>query len=336
MEEEGREEEHWVEGTNSQWVKCVHCNRQMTKMDARRNGCSNIKCEFHATYPYFKKFKMAETKLNHTFTRNPSAQSSSSCKIIGIYNVKGDNRLAIDEQYRLPIPPQPPGSMRIVCISDTHETKIRDIPPGDVLVHAGDFTYEGQPDAVAAFNHWLGNLPHKHKIVIAGNHDITFDLDYYEKNWKRYNSDKQDAIATKNLLTNCIYLEDSEVTIDGIRFYGSPWQPEFCDWAFNVKTEEEIRKYWDLIPIGVDVLLTHGPAKGHGGITFDRIEVGCPELKKAILERVKPTLHVCGHIHEGYGVSKEGNTYFVNASSVNYSYLPKNNPIVVDIIKTNT
>jgi Icc-related predicted phosphoesterase len=290
----------------------------------------NSECEFKESYPYLQQISMEETKLNHTFTRNPTSDKPSACKVVGVYNCGGAT-YNTDQQFRGEIPPQPFGVMRIVCLSDTHETKIKNVPLGDVLVHAGDFTYEGQPDAVHAFNCWLGQLKHKHKIVIAGNHDVTFDVPYYKKNWTRYNSDKKDPIATKNLLTNCIYLEDSEVTIDGVRFWGSPWQPEFCNWAFNVKTEEEIRKYWDLIPVGVDVLLTHGPPKGHGGLCYDRREVGCPELLKAITERVKPALHVCGHIHEGYGVTTDGTTHFVNASSVNLSYLPTNQPIVVDL-----
>ena len=70
----------------------------------------------------------------------------------------------------------PSQTIKFVCVSDTHNlTNKIQVPEGDVLIHAGDFTNSGKPDEVEWFNKWLGNLPHKHKIVIAGNHDITFD-----------------------------------------------------------------------------------------------------------------------------------------------------------------
>ena len=104
--------------------------------------------------------------------------------------------------------------MCIVCLSDTHSRhdRIR-VPPGDVLVHAGDATMAGRVEEIAAFNHWLGALPHRHKILIAGNHDWLFETD--------------PALA-ESLITNAVYLRDSCVTIEGVKFYGSPWQPLSC------------------------------------------------------------------------------------------------------------
>jgi len=256
-------------------------------------------------------------------------------KILGVYNIKGDIVYRqIAPEYMVPIPPKPEGATRFVCISDTHESKIQldFIPDGDVLLHAGDFTYKGGPSAVKEFNDWLGTLPHKHKVVIAGNHDVTFDIPFYNRKWQSYTNKKLDPMAVKNSLTNCIYLEDSEITVCGFRIYGSPWQPEFCDWAFNVIGQEAIKKYWDLIPTGIDVLMTHGPPLGHGGLCQpSRHDAGCPELLKAI-KRTKPLVHVAGHIHEGYGVSKVDGTVCVNASTVNYHYKVRNNPVVFDMI----
>jgi Icc-related predicted phosphoesterase len=275
-----------------------------------------------------------ETKSIHTFPRNPSSSHTSTCKVIAVYNVYREIYYEIDASYTEKIGPKPEGTMRIVCISDTHESFFKKIPDGDVLIHAGDFTYTGEEARVKEFNNWLGEQPHKHKIVIAGNHEITFEKEYYNKKWSRFHSEKSDPEYAKNQLTNCVYLEDSEITIDGVRFYGSPWQPEFEDWAFNVKSQAAIKKYWDDIPIGVDVLITHGPPKGHGGKTMRRRDdVGCPVLLDTILNRVKPALHVSGHIHEGYGVSRQGDIYFVNASSMNYRYDLVNQPVVVDLIK---
>jgi len=274
-----------------------------------------------------------DTECIHNFVRNLSQTTTSTCKVIGVYNVGGEiHRGDIDNSYMVGIPPKLPGVMRIVCISDTHECyQIQNIPDGDVLIHGGDFTMDGIPEKVLAFNNWLGKLPHKNKIVIAGNHDVTFDINYYNANWLTYHPEKYDSIKIKNLLTNCVYLEDSEVTIDGVRFYGSPWQPEYHNWAFNA-VGEDIKKYWDLIPKGVDVLITHGPPLGYGGTCENGFDGGCPELLKTIIE-IKPVLHVCGHIHEGYGASRKEDTYFINACSVNLNYKPVNRPIVVDLVR---
>src|ERR1044071_5799984 len=88
--------------------------------------------------------------------------------------------------------------MRIVCISDTHSRHDQiEVPPGDVLVHAGDSTMVGRVEEIAKFDHWLGRLPHPHKILIAGNHDWLFE--------------KEPSLA-ESLITNAVYLRDSSVT----------------------------------------------------------------------------------------------------------------------------
>ena len=115
----------------------------------------------------------------------------------------------------------------------------RSIPEGDVLLHTGDFTMRGDEQEVINFNQWLGTLPHKHKIVIAGNHELSFDPDFPKgenRNSRSGNTGKNGiAEKMKALLTNCIYLEDSSVTIYGVKIYGSPYQPEFGNWAFPLK-----------------------------------------------------------------------------------------------------
>jgi len=90
------------------------------------------------------------------------------------------------------------------------------------------------------------------------------------------------------------------VIIEGVKFYGSPWQPRFFDWAFNLDRGEEIKKKWDLIPMDTDVLITHGPPYGILDLTHEGEKVGCEELMKAVL-RVQPKIHIFGHIHEAYG-----------------------------------
>ncbi len=210
--------------------------------------------------------------------------------------------------------------MRLVLISDTHSRHrlIGKVPEGDVLVFAGDLMTSGkEAGEVFDFNDWLGGLPHKHKIVIAGNHDWLFQL--------------QPGFA-RSLLTNATYLEHSGCEIDGIRFWGAPVQPEFGGWAFNVERGAAIRRYWDMIPAGTDVLITHGPPMGQCDKTHPMSyeHIGCEELAIAV-DRIRPQLHVFGHIHGGAGQTYKDSTRFVNASFLNEAYRPAYGPTVVDI-----
>jgi len=179
----------------------------------------------------------------------------------------------------------------------------------------------GLPKDIKSFSDFLGRLPHPHKVVIAGNHDLTFDEANYDDLWKRFrHSEKYDTKATKDLLQNCIYLEDAQVEILGFKIWGSPWQPEFCDWAFNLPRGEKLEDKWNLIPEDIDILITHGPPLGHGDLCTHGGRVGCVHLLDAVEHRIKPKYHIFGHIHEGYGCTTNGVTTFINASTCNYSY----------------
>jgi Icc-related predicted phosphoesterase len=114
----------------------------------------------------------------------------------------------------------------------------------------------------------------------------------------------------------------------GIKFYGSPWQPWFCDWAFNLQRGPEIKAKWDLIPLDTQVLITHGPPLGYGDKTFENELVGCQDLLNAILA-IKPRYHICGHIHEGMGISCNEYTTFLNVSSCDPWYSIANPPAVI-------
>ena len=206
-------------------------------------------------------------------------------------------------------------SIRLVAISDTHGLhRHLTIPDGDILVHAGDITGHGQVEQVADFNEWLGTLPHRHKLVIAGNHDFCFE---------------DQPVETAALLTNCIYLFDEAITLDGLYFYGTPWQPWFFDWAFNLRRGSEIRAKWELIPPETDVLITHGPPLGYGDLTSRGEYVGCADLLESVRQK-RPKLHIFGHIHEGYGMTHNQHTTFINASSCTLQYQPAQRPIVYD------
>ena len=207
------------------------------------------------------------------------------------------------------------GTMRIVCISDTHGLHARiKIPSGDILIHAGDISGRGKLEEVSAFNSWLGTLPHPHKIVIAGNHDFCFE--------------RAPEIA-EPLITNARYLRDRLTEVQGLKIYGSPWQPWFWDWAFNLQRGPEIRAKWDLIPDHTDILVTHGPPAGFGGTTRSGEDVGCVDLADRV-SRIKPRLHVFGHIHEAYGKYADAHTTYYNASICNYNYQPIHPPWIYD------
>jgi Icc-related predicted phosphoesterase len=119
--------------------------------------------------------------------------------------------------------------------------------------------------------------------------------------------------------------------VEDILFYGSPWQPYFGDWAFNLRRGPEIRAKWDAIPEGTDILITHGPPLGHGDRTVYGKEVGCADLMAAI-DRIRPKYHVFGHIHEAYGISAGASTTFVNASNCGLYYSELHPPVVFDYL----
>jgi Icc-related predicted phosphoesterase len=206
--------------------------------------------------------------------------------------------------------------MRIVAISDTHmrHHKIA-VPEGDVLVHAGDFTKRGSMKDVDAFNTWLGTLPHRHKLVIAGNHDWAF---------------QKTPAEARAALNHATYLEDEGVELDGVRFWGSPWQPWFLSWAFNLQRGAEIAQKWALIPARTDVLITHGPPLGFGDRCVGGEEVGCADLLARIRE-LRPRAHIFGHIHEGSGVRTDEHTTYVNASVLDVAYEVAYPPRVIDL-----
>ncbi len=217
--------------------------------------------------------------------------------------------------------------MKITCISDTHNQHLH-IPPdwlegGDVLVHAGDVSSRGTFREVEEFLAWFNEQPYTHKIMIAGNHDFWFE--------KVSNFAVNEILAEK--YPNITYLRDSGVEIDGVKFWGSPVQPWFYDWAFN-KVGTEICVHWDMIPLDTDVLITHGPMKGILDMTLRGVSTGCPYLLEKSAEMTNLKLFVCGHIHEAYGKFEfpDGGV-FVNASTLNFNYKVQNKPIVVEINK---
>ncbi len=212
--------------------------------------------------------------------------------------------------------------MRIVCISDTHSLHDRiQVPDGDLLIHAGDFSGHGSERDVIECNRFLGSLPHKHKIITAGNHDFLCE--------------KMPALA-QQLFTHAKLLLDQEVTIDGKRIFMSPWTPRYGHWAY-MRPREAMKQVWERIPEGIDILVTHGPPATildtvedwYGG-KIRPIPMGCSHLLTRV-KQVRPKLHVFGHIHEGHGQLVQDGIHFVNAAICTRHYRPTNPPIVVDL-----
>lgn len=188
------------------------------------------------------------------------------------------------------------------------------IPDGDVLVHAGDWSGgRGSISQMQDLNAWFGTLPHKHKLITAGNHDSPAE---------------HDPAFAENLFTNARLVLDKSAVINGFKFYLSPWTPTFFDWHFMRDRGPDIARKWARIPDDTDVLVTHGPPMG----ILDQCpqSVGCQDLLDRV-RIVKPKLHIFGHIHEGAGQILSEGTRFVNASSCDWRYRPVNAPIVIDL-----
>lgn len=184
--------------------------------------------------------------------------------------------------------------MRIIQISDTHSKHhlLTDLPAGDVIVHCGDITENGTEEEVLDFLNWFITLPYQHKIFVTGNHDLCL--------W--------DATGIEDLPENVHFLQDCECEIEGIKFFGL---------AYNHSEQ--------LLPFGVDVLVTHEPPL----MLLDEsnhIHWGNAPLRKRVLE-VMPRYHLFGHAHEAYGTEKQQGIIFSNAALLDNSnqlrYRPK-------------
>jgi len=212
--------------------------------------------------------------------------------------------------------------MKICIISDTHNKhkRLAKLPEADVIIHCGDMTSMGHAHEIVEFMKWFSRLEqYKYKICIAGNHDWLFDTNR--------------LIAREKIPenVNVIYLEDQEVIIDGVKFYGTPVQLPFMNWAFN-KPEERLIPHWQAIPDDTDVLITHQPPYGiFDWSAYDKKATGSPSLYFEVVERIKPKIHCFGHIHSGHGVKIIENTTFINGSNLDEDYMCVYDPILIEI-----
>lgn len=216
--------------------------------------------------------------------------------------------------------------MKVTAISDIHGRIWPEFnEPGDLLILAGDL-YEcerhGPASPYEQLFPWLNRQPFKYKVVVAGNHDWWF---YRHRN---------ETVGTPQ---GIIYLQDAGVVLDGVSIWGSPWQPLFCHWAFNLP-EDQLAEKFMCIPSGVDILVTHGPRYGTcdtvtqhhivnlSGDVTEVYHLGSTALRTSV-NRAKPRWHISGHIHSAdHDVQDDGTTKSVNVSMLNEDYTPAFNP----------
>lgn len=207
---------------------------------------------------------------------------------------------------------------KILVAADLHGF-LPEVQECDLLLIAGDICIDGSPLEQArwlsdVFQPWLEAIPARNVVACAGNHDVI---------WER-----NPSLVPKDL--RWTYLQDEHVVVDGLKIWGTPWQPIFLplfDWAFNA-TEDKLEMAFDLIPHDTDILVCHGPPYGYGDKTYTGEHVGSKAMLDAI-RRVQPEFVVCGHIHCAHGRYKVGRTCVVNASLINETYTMLSKPILL-------
>jgi len=212
---------------------------------------------------------------------------------------------------------------RITVISDTH-TKHKELylPGGDILIHAGDIMNSGyNVNDIKSFLKWFESQDYEELIFIAGNHDRMFE------------NNKDIVSRLLESYPAVTYIEDDYVMIDDIKIYGSPWQPEFYNWAFNLpRRGPGLMSKWQAIPDDIDILITHGPPQEHldtSGYPWSQTLLGC-ELLRVRVDEIKPKIHVFGHIHGSAGYKEHNGTHFFNASVLSEDYHHANDGITFD------
>lgn len=194
-------------------------------------------------------------------------------------------------------------TLRLVLIADTHAYHHELLlPPGDVLIAAGDVTQHGERAELDDFLSWFSAQPHPHKLLIAGNHDHALER----------LPDVSALLASQGI----IWLHERLVVIEEVRFWGASWVQMSADWAFSSPTGHIARERWEKLPEGLDVLITHTPARGMGDRGHGGARYGCAALSER-LEALEhpPRLHAFGHVHECGGLWAEGGRVSCNVTT---------------------
>lgn len=212
--------------------------------------------------------------------------------------------------------------MKVVIFSDTHFNPVPiSLPECDLALFCGDCSFPGKRQEFESFIDWFEQQPAGQKAMTPGNHD-----------WycAREPVKAKEYAAAKGVN----FLIDEGADLCGLKIWGTPYQPLFCNWAFNVTDYHALDNHYDLIPNGLDFLITHCPPHGVLDMTpinsfHSRPEhVGSGRLSLAI-KRAEPRFNVFGHIHNGYGTRLMSTTTFINASICTEEYEPTNKVIIV-------
>ncbi|KAK3084925.1 hypothetical protein FSP39_021524 [Pinctada imbricata] len=229
--------------------------------------------------------------------------------------------------------------VRIVHISDTHRHHndiVDKVPDGDILIHSGDFwrnRYKylkldvDHEQAIKDMNDFFSKQPHKLKIFVGGNHEVSF------------NGLTREEI--QDSLPSVTYLQDSSVVYKNIKIHGSPWiKSRFVSAKGFATDDNKLRHIWSRIPTDIDVLVTHMPPNGirdlgrvkffksfytshdvctlcneiHYGFTHQGSQI----LREVVLQNVRPRLHLFGHMHSSAGIREIQDTVFSNAAQPAY------------------
>jgi Icc-related predicted phosphoesterase len=208
-------------------------------------------------------------------------------------------------------------ALRLVLLSDTHQRHREvEVPDADILIHAGDFTMLSKSmSAIADFNTWLGELPHRHKIIVPGNHEYFLEADP----------------SRRSMLTNAIVLINEGTEIERLRIWGTPITPLYSG-AFGLSSSNDRKQVYAQIPKDIDILITHGPPYGIlDSVSHTGPHPGCRELFDAVV-RVRPKLHVFGHVHGAHGILHTNQTNFVNAALLGSNGDLNQVPVLVRIV----
>lgn len=238
--------------------------------------------------------------------------------------------------------------MKIVAISDTHCAHERlIIPECDVLVVAGDFTWRGRYMEVVGFAEWIRKQPARHILVVAGNHELTFDQGH-----RRYDPSAK-AVIAQDPFDRIKYLENRSIVIDGVKFYGTPWTPWFHDWAFNgiesntvpYTNNPRLADIYGRIDDDTNVLICHGPCYGCadvggadvGGRNIDE-RLGSLDLLKRTQQLKQLKLTISGHIHEARGYVRlyPDDKLYTNVASLGRDYETIKPPVVIELTEYET
>lgn len=221
---------------------------------------------------------------------------------------------------------------KLVAISDSHMMhKHLEIPECDILVHTGDFSRRGKFFEVRDFMWWFEKQPARYKVCIAGNHELSFD-----PTQNKYSATIRDMLAKHK---DIIYLENEAVKIEGIKFYGTPWSPHFCDWAFNGLRDKDVpfergralTEIYSHIPEDTNILLCHAPPYDLVDRNLEGRRCGSVEMRKVVDKMPLLWLYLCGHIHEARGVEESAGTTFANVCSLGRDYKTIQSPVIFEL-----